>query len=499
MAADVYKILAAVNPDKYSGNSSEVKGMIRQGDFKGAIKIAKPKALKEYKLIYNSPFETLEPVYFWILDFMNQYSTNKTEKLIDNFSSSPGSGHFSELMGKATRMQEEAMKIYATVNTVIKSIQNLLYDLQEFKLRLKNYENANSKDKEERISGLISLKQIWMDQVDIKKGNGSLNMLAQQLGFVTIRDAFMFCNSLDDVEGADLNERVKRILKARVQEFLDWKTRSEIELKKRYEIEKTYLKTQVSTLKLYSRWAKPYLKAAEELTMDNVDNAGIVNAFNTIYLQLVIMKKDEFGQKEIDDSVNNGDLPKGFNNIKFKRKYYACTIIDFTFRGIPQRADQHYTFGGRVDVTFKAYALNQDEYDLFKYELDKSDLNDALNLVEGSTTESLEQIQEDIDFYLNDNSEEEEKKKQEELREQDVNPFSALLGLSKIFPKKKESKKSEDPDAKGKALEKKGISKDSYAESVVRALASKSASKYAYTVYDIYKKAHGMPSTKEQV
>ena len=61
-----------------------------------------------YNLVYDSSSETLEPVYFYLLDLMNKMFGNKVEKIIDNFASSPGSGHFSELQGKASQMQQEA-------------------------------------------------------------------------------------------------------------------------------------------------------------------------------------------------------------------------------------------------------------------------------------------------------------------------------------------------------------------------------------------------------
>ena len=167
----------------------------------------KIKPVRTWKLSYNSSSETLEPLYFCLLDFMNTFGD--VEKLVDTFTSSPGSGHFSELMGKGTRMQEEAMKIYGMVNTVMKSIINLIYDLKEFQLRLKNYDDANSSNPQEAASGSLSLKQIWMDTVDIKRGRGAINMMAQDLQFVTLRDAFMAVNTLKGVDKVDLNERVK--------------------------------------------------------------------------------------------------------------------------------------------------------------------------------------------------------------------------------------------------------------------------------------------------
>ena len=102
---------------------------------------------EEHKLVYDSSSETLEPVYFWILDYINN-GFKKVEKLVDNFTSSPGSGHFSELGMRATRMQEEGMKLLGQVNVVLKSIINLIYDLKEWQIRLADYSIAKSKDKD---------------------------------------------------------------------------------------------------------------------------------------------------------------------------------------------------------------------------------------------------------------------------------------------------------------------------------------------------------------
>jgi hypothetical protein len=474
------------------------------------LKEINPKALvREYKLTYDSTSQTLEPIYFWILDFMNGAFGGNVEKILDNFSSSPGSGHFSEIGQKATRMQEEAMKIYGMVNTVIKSILNLIYDLKEFQLRLKNYEDSDSSDSHKAMAGTLSLKQIWMDQVDIKRGRGSINMLSQDMNFVTLRDAFMAVKDetlkSDTGKVIDLNERVQRILKPRIAEFLEWKSRSYTELVKRFEIEKTYLKTQVNTVKTYSRWVKPYLVAAENL--GNTDygkyKPELVHIFNTLFLELALMGKKKI---KVAESAVDGDLPPDFKKIKIKRDYYQCVLIDFKFRGIPQKAGQHYVFGGRADVTFRAYGLNQDELDLFKYKLEKSDFEDSLKLISGMTDETLGQLQQDINEFLEDKSSKQNKEKQAQ-KETDANPFTALLGIGKL--KSKSEKKSQsllgktDEDlAKEKenkrlaALEK-SRKKDNYAEEKIRKFAAAKAKGSAYSIYDIYKKGHGMASTPD--
>jgi hypothetical protein len=482
---EITKLVATINPDTYAKNASEVKSILKKEGFDAAFKKAEFKegndSGENHKLIYDSTSETLEPVYFWVLDKTNEFFGGKVEKLIDNFTSSPGSGHFSELMGKATKMQEEAMKLMQTNGALIKSIINIIYDLKEFEIRLKNYEDANSKDKNIAESGLLSLKQIWMDNVDIKKGNGSINALSQQLHFVTLRDAFMNVSSLKSIDNLDLNERVQRILKARFGEFLEWKKRSEVELKKRYSIERTYLKNQVNSLKMYTRWAKPYLKAALDLEQQESSDPGLVKAFNTIVLELTIM-----GRKSVDfkQEVINRALPSGFENRKLKRDYFSCVLVDFYFRGIPQKAGQHYGFGGRAEVTFRGFSLNAEELQMLKEKLEEYNIKEGLELVSGMTEESLKELQEDLDYYLKKEEESEKPK----TKDSGGNPFSALLGLSD----KKDNQKKESKEKKDEKITE--IKKDDYAESLVRQIALKNAKEMCFNIYDIYKKAHGMAS-----
>ncbi len=440
--------------------------------------------VEEHTLVYDSASDSLEPLYFWILDKANEFFAGDVEKLIDNFTSSPGSGHFSELGAKATRMQEEAMKILGAVNQVIKSILNLIYDLKEFEIRLSHYEATRSKDKDKAEAGILSLKQIWMDSVDIKRGVGSINSLSRgELMFATLRDAFMIVKSPEDVEDLDLNDRVRRILKPRIQEFLEWKDASERELKKRYEVEKTYLKSQVSSLQLYTRWVKPYLRAAAQLEMKTSKNPALVTAFNTLVMELTL-----FGKKmiKVADAVYEDQvLPLKFATLRFKRKYYSCILIEFLFRGIPQtiqRQQVHYTFGGRSEVTFKAYALNEDEIALLQRKLKESDVMDAFQLAAGVTDETLDQIKGDLEHFLGENF---NGKGKGEEKSEDVNPFAALFDFGGGKERKKE-------------IEKKGdIKKDSYYEKVLRALVVRKARDACFNIYDIYKKAHDMASHRD--
>lgn len=486
------KVIAALNPDLFTGpkdpmsstDLSGLKKLLKESFWEAVNKIGdfnlKASCPEEHELIYNSSQETLEPVYFWILDQMNAQFGGDVTKYVDNFTSSPGSGHFAEMGQRATKMQEEGMKIMQTIGVLVKSLVNIIYDLREFQMRLSQYKNANSKNKDESRAGVLSLKQIWMDNVDIKRGRGSINMLAQDLQFVTLRDAFMIAESVKDVSGMDLNDRVKRMLEARIMEFVKWRELSEKELKKRYDVEKNWLKSQVASLKMYTRWAKPYFRAASQLEMKNMSSAALVSAFSTTLIQLTIMgkKKISLGQQIVDKN-----LPQSFKGMNIK-DFYQCVLVDFLFRGIPERLGQNYAFGGRVEVRFRSYALSGDELKMLDKKMEESDVNDALSLASQMTEGSLEAMREDIEYFLKDEDEQakDDKKDEKKGKSDDVNPFMALFGLGEKKDKKKEEKKEIK------------LKSDSYLDKTVRTLAQKSANESCFTVFDIYKKAHGMPS-----
>ncbi|MBR9703941.1 hypothetical protein GOV12_00890 [Candidatus Pacearchaeota archaeon] len=442
-----------------------------------------------HKLIYDSSSETLEPVYFWILDFLRKTGAN-VEKLVDNFASSPGGGHFGDMMGRQSQMQQEASRVLATVNTILKGVINLIYDIKEFKIRLSHYIESKSANPNVRQAALLALKQIWMDKVDIQRGQGSINAMSSgNLQFITLRDSFMMVNSVKDVENLDLNDRVKRVLKPRVQEFFEWKIRSEQELRKRFEVEKIYLKSQVSALKLNARWAKPYLKAANQLAQNETlsNNAGMVTMFNTIMLQLDLMAV--YGAIDVPDlcAQSPPELPREFKSMKKLREIYPVIFLDFNFRGIPNKYNQHYTFGGRVEVNFKAFGLTKDELILIRYKLEENDLSESLKLVQGMTDDSLMQIQADIEDIFEDDI-------KDEIEVNDSNPFSALFSL--LIPQRKTEKIDKSKEYEKNVLDyykkNKKLKSDNYAEEYIRNYSEAFAMNRCFNVYDKYKKAHGM-------
>ena len=437
-----------------------------------------------YKLVYDTPGGGLEPLYFWILNFMGN---EKARKIIDTFASSPGSGHFSELGLKKSQMQEQASRLMQTTNTILRSVLNLIYDLKEFQIRLSHYDAANSKDKARKEAGILALKQIWMDKVDMQRGQGAINALSSgNLQFVTLRDAFLKAKDEKDIKNIDLNERVKRILMPRIQEFNEWKGRSEMELRKRFEVEKIYLQSQVDSLKLQAGWARPYLEAAEKLAQDEKlsNDSAMVTAFNTVMLQLTLMNTQKVGVESGAEKTrfDGRALPESFKRMSDKlRKYQGVTFVNFKFTGIPNKVGQNFAFGGRAEIIFEAYAMNDEEMMLFDDALNNSDLSNALKLVKGMTDDSLKKLEFDIEMFTGD-------KKKEKKKEDYSNPFTSLFKWE--FGKKKEVDKKE----KLKKLKENKVKKDKYAEKYLRSVGLASSAGNAFKIYDTFKKSLGLPA-----
>ncbi len=470
-----------------------------------------------YTLIYDSFSEGLEPVYFWVVDFMrdNYWGTGlEVKKTLDEFQGAVGSGFFGDLGTRASIMQDRAMKMLTTINSVVRSVINILYDLKEFDQRLDLYKKLKSDMNEfEKNAARLSLKQIWMDRVDMQRGRGSINMLTQQLQFVTLRDAFMAANSVEDVmgngrkEGMDLNERVKRILAPRIQEYLAWEKLSESELTRRYKIERAYLKSQVNAMKLYSQWARPYLKAAQQLTSSDYRTADLVSIFNNMQLQVSLFGKKQVRPAELIATTIY--TKNKLADVKLPKKIYSCVEITMTYRTIPHtitrsESGTHYAQGGRVNMKFRGFALDEDEVNAVEQE----ELYQGLELIESMTKESLESMQDEISKYMEQEEKgsenpEERIKQLEEL----INSVSDKRAIEKYKKEIKEITKKLKPegDSMVASLSKgfkeitgplKGIFKPKpdagKVVDAVRGLAKRNAAERSYVIYLVYKKSHGM-------
>ena len=473
-------------------NKKKLQGQVRQELKRELYKIIKEDSLIKLKksvdpelkfhVRYDSLAQGLEPIYFWTLDFLRSkpmgYTVNKTE---EEFESSVGGGHFGEIGQKSSVMQDRAISMMERVNVIVRSIINLVYDLKEFDMLLEPYKKTNEKhedyekDSQKREAEEYVLRGRWMDQVDIKSGRGSINGLSTgDLQFVTLRDAFFVAKDVKHVSDLDLNARVKNILKRKLAEYQKWREASEIELTKRYNIEKNYLKAQVDSLRIYTKWAKPYLRAAQKLgskefkTAEGLPSPELVSTFNNMMMELSL-----FGKKEIKP----GEIHSDYEKYEFDNKFYACVEVKFLFRTIPTaiRTQQgtQYVHTGVVDYDIVPYVLTDDELKL----LEEAEVYEDLDLVEQLTEYSLEQLQQDLDEFIGKIEKTEEPG--EEKKSGIPNPLEPLKEIGKPFQ-----------NLKVPLFSKKRANK--YMVEKLKEKAKETATEKSVLLYNVFKKSHRM-------
>ncbi len=430
----------------------------------------------KYEIIYDSFGEGLEPIYYWILDFLRDTGPSglgmDVKKGVEEFEASVTSGYFGEMGQRATLMQQKSMDYLGAINQVIKSILNLIYDLKEFEIRLSDYDKLKSKEAKTRMEGAYALKGVWMDNVDAKKGRGSINMLAQDLGFITLRDAFFIVENKDKIMDLDLNERVKRILLRKYAEYMEWLGHSEKEIRNRYQVERSYLRSQVATLKLYTNWVKPYLKAAQKLRMKEFNTPDLVNSFSTMEMKLGLYGKKEVKAEQVHET---------FAEVKLKTNYFYVVEVMMDFRSVPSAVtvsgQRQYVQGGRVQMFFKGYVFDQIELEAYE----SAELYEDLDLVDHWVGGSLKQLYEELERYMALSEDTEVKPEKEKKKPKMENPFAGVLkGFGEIVKPLKSLLPARNPQ--------------SFVEDDVRALAEKQAKDKTVLAYTIYKKTHGMLS-----
>ncbi len=468
-------------------------------------RMLKGKSYVQYLLGLDTMTEGLESSYYWILSFWGDKFFNqnyKIRKAQEYFAATETSYIFGDMGARRTNLEKRAQELLALINQLIRTIINILWDLREFEIRIERYNDLESKDKEKRRASDLALKSIWLSEVDMKKGAGSINNLVQQLNFVTLRDAFMFIDTMQDKEkvltdigekdenvGMDLPMIVKRILLGRVTEYLDWRELSKKELTKRFEIEKAYLRHEVASMKLYTAWVRPYLFSIKRLTMPTPDEmakkipdyesetstkiewgtiytsqAELVTTFETaqIFVEL-------FGTKEVTKEFGGAQV---FGDDKI----YGAIEADFVFRTLPGQVDQRrYMQRGALEMIFTAYSLDERR----KKDLERIEEDDVLKQATKLTEDTLLQLRDDLAHFDADDVEAElpnveVPKAKFGLFGDIAKPFTdAAEGLGRFMPS---SKKQASEFVKQKALK----------------YAGSKAKKVATDVYDKFKKMKGM-------
>lgn len=426
---------------------------------------------------------SMEESYFWILNFLRNKSAlnyQTVDKVSDVYSATETSAFFGNVEQRKGAQQEKVSTYLATIGRMVKDTFQIIRELKVIDERLSYYEDSEKGDE----TAEVSLKGMWVDLVEGGPESAtSVLGLARKAQFVIIPDLFFkikiddeseIDKAIKDLKKQGINARVRDVLRRKLSQYIRWKKRTKGELDVRRNLLMKYLKQQYNTIKMYSKWVKPYLKNIQKLEMgESIEgSADLVTAFDTSQIELELLATKEDYQLETD---------MGFVERKFKNKI-PCIRVKFKFVTIPELAFyKEYQRGaihvGKIDIIIEGFVLSPEQLDAYKKNKEKEEFEILTTI-----NESLEAIYDDMKGYLD---ELEKKEKEEPKKEEEgfFEPFKGILdGFKEIFTFKEEKKEGEEEkELTGyeKELEKK---------------AAEGVKAHTYLLYDVYKKVHGMLS-----
>jgi len=431
-----------------------------------------------YRLIWESPTLALEDVYFWFINFFSP-NCQRIDKLRDIFSASPQSSFFGSSQARLGATEQKVSEYLISISKMSKDALQILRELRGVNERLEYYENSGKNEKGLANAHEIALRDIWVNLVEGGgKNTNSVIGLATQVGFSILPNLF-FTVWVEDESEIDKvvdalqvgNRIVKDTLKKKLAQFIVWKKHTHQELKRRQKFNKAYIEQQMSIIKMYVNWIKPYIYYTRKMQMRyrELEKPELISSFENALaeLELLILSKTK------------GD-------------YHSCVLVSFNYMSKPElsyvteyphRGPRHT---GHVEINIRSYAWNKDDIRRYRKLLEledaevmgfvDQDIEAALKQLVEFTNEVIEESKRDFTESEEVKEKEEEKKEEEKAKAKQPSIISELIDTISdplsIFENKEAKAKSKAESDKKDML--------------------KNADDVAWTAYKLFKKGHRM-------
>lgn len=484
-----------------------------------------PQPVKKFRLILSDHEESLEGMYYWMLEAYKQDAGyNVYKKIIDTFAASEQSSFFGVSQQRLGLQQDKVSQFLQSIGKMVKEMFQFVRELRIIDERLGLYSDSYSSNRKKGESSDIALKGVWIDLVEGgSKNPGSVYGLAREVGFTILPDLFFatryvpkgtvdkevnklskediatmekllqeehdnidsFVDSNlgeDNSDGSKFNRKVLEVLKRKLKTFQMWKKLTFKELWTRRKFTLQYFRQHFEVIRLYMTWMKPYLRNVRRLQMreEFMDSVDMVGAFEGSMLEVEFLAAREEGE---------GYYGVGLVNIKYRTR----AALSYQQEGF-QRGPKH---SGRAEITIRAYAWTKEQIDDYE-KMRKSEDIELLETLDESLKLAIDALRDDMLKYLGeageelyskdlkrrDKLEEMEKKKEEDERKKQMtnnifHPFGLIGSQSKeMFGNIKSafsfSNEAFEKEKKNKA----------------RSSAGKSAKGVAFRAFKFYRKAH---------
>ncbi|MCW1297332.1 MAG: hypothetical protein QW061_01530 [Candidatus Rehaiarchaeum fermentans] len=397
----------------------------------------------------------------------------KQLKMYEGIEPSAFSNYLVTLLTRRSILDDRISNILSTIYNLTKLIERLFYEARTLKERIELFDKLK-KGGSEAEAAERTLKQIWIDNVDARRGPDSLLQISQRAN-MPVLSLFYAANGEKDIDRLlpkpgvndasakdklDYNNKIKGIVLPRFQEYLIWKKYAEQELRTRFQITVNQLKMEYASYKMYVAQAAEYINLRNRMQIRTVGSEkdfmqGVGDTFfdkfklsfsflgfsESYYRALRIIKRKVFGERGVEKIVAVSPKPvPSFSKLpneddatyearrlaKIGPKFITALKLDveFNFSSIPNYSSRPYTipqsfpeiYQGGVSLNFYSFAFLPSEWNL---------LNKAIALKLQKTVfeqyglkSSLEAIDKDMQNLIAEFDKKEQKEEKKEQKKQ---------------------------------------------------------------------------------
>ncbi len=408
-----------------------------------------PKPIKKFRLIWERYFASIEEPYFFVLSTMrDSLGWTDVDKIKDIFSASETSAFYGSIGSRLALAQDRVAQYSASIGKFLTELFKMVRELRVIDQRIKLQDDATKGDK----AADKALKGIWTDLVEQgAKNPSSVIGLSREVGFTILPDLFFgtYVKKSDDVHSAvkDLkfNEKIKEVLARKLKSYMVWKEKTYEEWTARQSFLKKYIKQYFLTIKMYMNWLRPYMTHIKRLGMDEskLNSPDLIAGFETSMteLELLFKKKDK------------------------KSKHHSIISVHFLFKTQPKmefHQDGYQHRGpihvGRVIMTFRGFVWTDEQLEEYKKYRKEEDF-ELLATINEEINAAMNTLSSDIKNYLlniGETTEEEEKLiKEFNIDQAELSRWQTSYKSEKDRGYKKSLKEyiKENKEAKGEKLE----------------------------------------------
>jgi hypothetical protein len=386
------------------------------------------------------------------------------------------------VLEKKKNLEDRVMQLLGSINTVLKSLIAMIYELKELDRNIYFYDELKDTNKEKAEAAELALKRVFLDTVDSRKGGASLSALSRSPtqgqggpGFIDIMSVFYQVKSLKEVSQIDRNEQYKNILKNRYIEYEKWKEINGNDLKSRKSILLQYLKSQMGSFNLYVDWCSTYLSLLSKMGFNTATNAQqymtgaskpdtfenesfsvtsvgfkqvYSGEYDVEYTKLFKNKGPEIPINVEPKSLGGSLLSRGYEENKrsyiYNRKYgpmvYSLIKLKMDFKEKPSKEPIQPPYEGTLYFNISPYSFTPEEFFLYQ----KANLvkiqKTVFAAVDQTVFRSLNVIKADLDKYVAEAEKEEAEKNKPKKQQKEYAIFDIyrsfkedFTGISKTF------------------------------------------------------------------